>query len=158
MAKHCLEWCIAALAIASLLCGAMTLQGCSVISLSDPPYVISKPVSIAGCRSGYYQFAGTECQFWNKSDKRISSLGITCYVYDADTKKNPLPGDNRLCLTYSGSIDPRETVPLIISLDPYIFAAPAKAFLLDFFCVSSIQYEDGSSWEDDDGTFFSRSY
>lgn len=144
------------LALVGAVC--LALAGCKVLGPDDPPYVISKPVSVAGSHAELYNFAGVELTFYNKSDKTIQNITIQCIVYDADTKLNPCIGSNILKLKYSGAINPNESVPMIISLDKYLYVAPAKAFLIDFFFIASIEYSDGSSWEDENGVYYAKSY
>ena len=144
------------LALVGTVC--LSLAGCKALDPDDPPYVISKPVSVAGSHAGFYNFAGVELTFYNKSDKTIQNITTQCIVYDADTKLNPCIGSNILKLKYSGAINPNESVPMIISLDKYLYVAPTKAFLIDFFFIASIEYSDGSFWEDENGAYYTKSY
>jgi hypothetical protein len=125
---------------------------------TEAPYIISKPSCVIGYRDAYYRFVGIEFGFTNITEKTIVSINISCMVFDADTSKNPFIGSNLLKLSYSGSIAPQSTKEMIISLDRYIYVAPDKPYLIDFFYIAEIKYEDGSSWSDMLGIYYTNSY
>jgi hypothetical protein len=77
-------------------------------------------------------------------------------VFDAETSKNPLIGSNIITASFSGNIPSGVKKDLIISLDPYIYVAPEKPYLVDFFYVSRIAYTDGTVWEDRNGIYYTR--
>jgi hypothetical protein len=122
------------------------------------PYVISKPSCVIGSREGYYQFIGIEFNFTNTTDKIVSSVYISFTIFDADTSENPLIGSNLLKLSYTGTVPPQSTKTMIISLDKYIYTVPEKPYLIDFFYIAEIRYEDGNSWSDPQGVYYVRSY
>lgn len=144
--------------LAFVFTAGFMLAGCRLLDPDESPFVISKPVCVAGSHAGFYNFAGIELTFYNKSDKPIKNVTMQCNAYDADTKLNPFIGSNILKLHYSGTISPLESVPMIISLDKNLYVAPTKPFLIDFFFITSIEYSDGSSWEDENGTYYTKSY
>jgi len=136
------------------------LFGCatSVMNPDPPPYVISKPVCTVGAKEQYYNFAGIDFTISNTAKKDIQYVIIKCTVYDADTKTNPLIGSNQLVFKSALSILSGNMQTIVLSLDPFIFVAPKTPYLIDFLYIASITYSDGSTWEDTNGTYYSRSY
>jgi hypothetical protein len=134
-----------------------TLLSC-VSESEPPPFVIGKPVCIIAAKPGYYAFGGIEFEFLNISDKKISGMNISFMVYDADTRRNPFIGSNLIKLRFGGDIAPHESKKLIISLDNYMYAAPVKPYIIDFFYIAEINYADGSRWEDTAGVYYTNSY
>jgi hypothetical protein len=122
------------------------------------PYIISKPSCVIGTRDNFYQFIGVEFNFANTAGKTVSSVYISFMVFDADNSENPLAGSNLIKRSYSGSIPAQSTKEMIISLDKYIYTVPDKPYLIDFFYIAEIQYENGSSWSDPQGIYYVRSY
>ena len=137
---------------------AVFFCGCDALDPEPPPYVVSKPVCCIEANEGYYRFAGIEFDFLNTSPKNVCRFTVACMVYDADTNEDPFIGSNTVQFTYEGDIPKNESRSLSISLDPYIYVAPEKPFLIDFFHVTRIEYVDGSSWEDETGIYYTRSY
>jgi hypothetical protein len=133
---------------------------CEIIPTETVPYIISKPTCYAETKEGYYNFVGVEFEYANISDKIVTKISVSFIVYDADTKQNPFIGTNIINETFGGSriIKSKEKKLLIISLDPYIYVAPAQPYLIDFFYISSVEFSDGSSWEDHNGIYYTRSY
>ncbi|GHU96926.1 hypothetical protein FACS189483_01380 [Spirochaetia bacterium] len=123
-----------------------------------PPYVVSKPICLIERMSGYFNFAGIEFDFFNAGEKNISDLYVSFIIYDADTKKNPLIGTNIIKVRFNDTIKRQELKKLYISLDSYIYESPAKPYLVDFFCITRISYDDGSLWEDPAGVYYTTSY
>jgi len=141
-----------------LLILSALFSGCEVLDADDPPYVITKPESVAGAQSGYFEFAGINFDFYNKCNKDIRRIIVSFIVYDSETETNPLIGSNVITVNYDGYISAGERKSLVISLDQYIYTAPEDPFLIDFFYVKEIVYTDGSSWSDPTGTYYTRSY
>jgi hypothetical protein len=79
-------------------------------------------------------------------------------VYDTATGDNPLIGSNIINASFSEMILAQTTKECIISLDQYLYIAPTEPYLIDFFYVSEINYDDGSQWTDRNGTYYTRSY
>ncbi|GHT57757.1 hypothetical protein FACS1894109_10600 [Spirochaetia bacterium] len=131
---------------------------CVLTEQDLPPYVISRPVCLTGSKPGYFTFAGIEFDFSNVSGKNISGISLSFMVYDADTKKNPLIGSNTIKMSFEGLVKPQELKKFFISLDQYIYTAPDKAYLIDFFCITKIIYEDGSRWEDPGFLYYTGTY
>jgi hypothetical protein len=123
-----------------------------------PPFVIGKPVSVAGEREGYYKYAGVEFTCHNKNTKTMSVISVSFMVYDAETSKTPFIGSNIIKADFEGELAGDEEKLFIISLDTYIYTAPDKPYLIDFFYISRVEFVDGSVWEDPYGAYHTRSY
>jgi len=142
-----------------LLClCALLANGCDSLDPDNPPYAISKPVSVAGCKEGYYNFAGIEFTLYNAAEREIEGIEVSCTVYDSETKKNPVIGSNSLHFKSQITIPPNSAKEMVLPLDPYVYSAPQTPWLIDFLYISSISYSDGSSWKDSTGAYYSRSY
>jgi len=137
---------------------ALIASGCDIRDTAKPPYAITKPVSVTGIKAGYYSLAGIEFTIYNETEKEIQAIGVSCMIYDAETKKNPLIGSNSLHFNSRMLIPPNGSQALALSLDPYVYSVPKTPWLIDFMYISSIDYSDGSSWQDSTGTYYSRSY
>jgi hypothetical protein len=138
------------------VCSFLALASCELTADSAPPYVISRPVSYCGEKTGYYSFAGIEFTFLNTGGKTVSDVSVSCMVFDPETSGNPFIGSNIITASFNGSIPAGEKTGLIISLDRYLYAAPEKPYLVDFFYVSRIGYTDGSVWEDRNGVYYTK--
>ncbi|GHV88641.1 hypothetical protein AGMMS50267_10010 [Spirochaetia bacterium] len=140
------------------LAASLVVSSCKFIQDEPPPYVVSKPVCLIEAKPGYFNFAGIEFDFFNASEKAITNIYLSFMVYDADTKKNPFIGSNVIKMSFDGVIKQQEQKKFFISLDNYSFTIPAKPYLIDFFCVTKIIYEDTSQWEDPSGVYYTNSY
>lgn len=136
----------------------ITFCGCELVRDDPPPYVISRPVCVAGPCEGYYRFAGIDFDFRNTGKVAVAKMDVRARVYDPVTKKNPFIGSNDVSFAYRGSIAQGATTSLKISLDEYVHVAPAEPYLVDFFTIRRIEYADGSTWEDPAGVYYARSY
>jgi hypothetical protein len=122
-----------------------------------PPYIISVPECILGEKPGYYMVSGIEFTFYNASVKSVSDITVSFTVYDAETLDNPFIGTNNITTSFNGTIDPQKNETLIIPLDTYIYVTPEHPYLIDFFYIKEIKFTDGSSWQDQWGTYAVRS-
>lgn len=137
----------------------LSVMSCSFFEKPEiAPYVISKLECKMGMLEGYYSFGCVQFDFFNASNKDVSEILVSCIVYDTKTKKNPFIGTNFLKNSFSGNIIRQENKTLILSLDQYIFVVPDEPYLIDFFSISKIIYIDGTSWEDKNGFYFTRSF
>jgi hypothetical protein len=133
----------------AVLCALFT----SCAPQSAPPYVITQPVCVAGERPGFYRYAGIELYISNTSDIAISELTVSFALFDAETGKNPFAGSNKFSLTLRGTVMPYDKKELIIPLDDYLYLAPRRPFIIDFFYIAKIEYADGSVWTDNHGIY-----
>ena len=121
--------------------------------LSVPPYVITEPVSDINGRPGYFTYAGIVFEFMNTASKNIDKITVSFMLFDSNTQASPFVGSNKFEITRSALVLAGETKEIIISLDQYIYAAPSKPYLIDFFYISEIHYLDGSYWQDKNGLY-----
>jgi hypothetical protein len=133
---------------------------CDAFRVTDgsPPFTLSRPVSAAGEKEGYYTFAGVEFTYLNTGSKIVSRVSVSFMVFDAVTRKSPFIGSNIVKVTFDGEIRGGEKKDFIIPLDPYIYAAPAAPYLIDFFYIPEVVFADGSVWEDSGGAYHTGSY
>jgi hypothetical protein len=133
---------------------------CDAFRVTDgyPPFTISKPVSAVGEKMNYYTFAGVEFSYLNTGSKTVSRVSVSFMVFDAATQKSPFIGSNIIKITFDGEIRGGVKKDFVIPLDPYIYAAPAVPYLIDFFYISEVVFADGSVWEDSGGVYHTGSY
>ena len=118
-----------------------------------PPFVITKPVVEINERPNYYTYAGIAFKFLNNSVEHIDRITVSFMLFDAKTGGSPFIGNNRFEIAKWDMIFPGENREVFISLDRYIYTAPAEPFLIDFFFVSEIHYTNGDNWEDKQGKY-----
>jgi hypothetical protein len=131
----------------------LIVVSCKLTADSSPPYVITKPVSYCAERAGYYLYAGVEFTFLNTASKTVSDVAVSFMVFDRETQRTPFIGSNIIKTSFSGAIAGGQAKDFIISLDPYVYVAPEEPYLIDFFYISRIKYDDGSAWEDRNGIY-----
>jgi hypothetical protein len=138
-----------------LLMAPSLALSCDAFRAADgpPPFTITMPVSVAGEKPGCYAFAGVEFTYLNTSPKTVAGVSVSFMVFDAVTKKSPFIGSNIIKATFDGEIKSGGKKDFIISLDPYLYAAPAVPYLIDFFYISKVAFADGSVWEDSGGAY-----
>jgi hypothetical protein len=125
---------------------------------TTPPYIISGLVCSLENKPGYYTFAGVEFDFMNISEKDISSIAVSFMVYDAVTESSPFIGSNIIKIRFDGKVKPQKNTRFIVSLDPYIYIVPKIPYIIDYFYIAEIVYEDGEKWEDSYGIYAISTY
>ena len=80
-------------------------------------------------------------------------MTVSFTLFDAKTHGSPFIGSNIFAITKLDVVLPNQNREIIISLDQYIYVAPADPFLIDFFYISEIVYTDGSTWQDKYGKY-----
>lgn len=134
-------------------------SACSPIQpLTAPPYIISKPQCIIGEKEGYYSAAGIEFFYINIDQKTVTEFEVSFIVYDSVTTQNPFIGSNSIKSSFLGELPPNSKKQLSLSLDEYMYVIPDTPYLLDHFYISRITFDDGSTWEDQNGIYSTRSY
>ena len=118
-----------------------------------PPFVITKPVMEINERTNHYTYAGIAFKFLNNSYEHIDRITVSFMLFDAITQGSPFIGNNRFEITKYDMVFPGENKEVFISLDRYIYNAPAEPYLIDFFYVSKIHYTNGKVWEDKRGKY-----
>ena len=118
-----------------------------------PPFVITKPVMEINERANYYHYAGIAFKFLNNAETQVDRITVSFMLFDAKTQGSPFIGNNRFEIAKWDMIFPGENREVFISLDRYIYTAPAEPYLIDFFFVSEIRYANGRIWEDKQGKY-----
>jgi hypothetical protein len=118
-----------------------------------PPFVISKPVVEINGRINSFKYAGIVFKFLNNSERYVEKVIISFMLFDAKTQMSPFIGSNKFEITKYDFIAPGENKEMSISLDHYIYIAPAEPYLIDFFYISEIHYIDGAVWQDPYGKY-----
>ena len=139
------------LVIAALM--VLLFSSCNILLRKLPPYIITKPFCEISGNSSNYSYAGIKFNFHNKGEKTISRITVSFALFDAKTKNNPFTGSNVFEITKSELIMPDAHTSVVLTLDPYIYAAPAEPYLIDYFYISEIRYTDGSVWNDKYGIY-----
>ena len=118
-----------------------------------PPFVITKPVMETSERAYHYTYAGIAFKFLNNAEEHIDGITVSFMLFDPKTQGSPFIGNNRFEITRRDMIYPGENREIFISLDQYIYNAPAEPYLIDFFYVSEIHYTNGTVWADKQGKY-----
>ena len=118
-----------------------------------PPFVITKPVFETAERPGCFIYAGVVFNFFNTARENVDGITVSFMLFDAETQASPFIGNNKFEITKLDLVLPDENKEIIISLDRYIYIAPAEPYLVDFFYISEIHYSDGSTWQDKYGRY-----
>ncbi len=117
------------------------------------PYAFTEPECKIGRVVNIHEFAGIHFTFYNNSDKSIQNFKFTCLLFDSTGEQSPLVGSNIISARYLETIAPNSVKDIVFSLDPYITQIPTDPYIIDFFYVTKIEYNDGSVWEDPYGSF-----
>jgi len=121
-----------------------------------PPFVITRPVFEITERPNYFNYAGLVFNFLNTAQENVDSITVSFMLFDAGTQESPFIGSNKFEITKFDLVLPNENKKVIISLDRFIYIAPAEPYLIDFFYVSKIHYTNGSTWQDKYGKYRGR--
>jgi len=124
-----------------------------VIQPGLPPFVISKPVVEIYERFNSFKYAGIVFKYLNNSERYVEKIKICFMLFDTKTQTSPFIGSNKFEITKYDFISPGENREISISLDQYIYIAPAEPYLIDFFYISEISYIDGAVWQDTYGKY-----
>jgi len=120
---------------------------------SIPEFSISKPVYKAGKIDKCCELAGVFFDFYNKSSSTVNYIEIKMNVFDKATKKNAFIGVGTITAEMSCSIGSGDTKNLCIPLDEYMTVIPDSDLLVDQFYISTVQFSDGTSWNDFAGIY-----
>ena len=118
-----------------------------------PPFVVSKPIVEINERLNYFKCAGIVFKFLNNAEKPVDKITVSFMLFDTKTQLSPFAGSNVFEIEKQGFVAPSENKEICISLDHFIYIAPAEPYLIDFFYISEILYTDGSVWQDKHGKF-----
>ncbi len=137
----------------SLAIVALILGMTSCMHMENVPYAVTEPECMIGNRDYEHDFAGIHFVFYNNTEKIVTGFKCSFIVFDSTGELNPLIGSNILSLKYTQLINSQDKREIVFSLDPYIQQIPSEPYLVDFFYVSRIEYEDGSVWTDPYGAW-----
>ena len=118
-----------------------------------PPFVITKPVFETIERPYYFNYAGIVFKFLNKNNKIVEKITVSFLLFDPKTHDSPFIGTNKFLITKWDIVHANENKEIIISLDQFIYIAPAEPYIIDAFYVYEIRYVDGSVWQDKYGKY-----
>ena len=118
-----------------------------------PPFVITKPVFEIVERTNYFRYAGIVFKFLNMTEEYVDRITVSFMLFDPKTQSSPFITTNKFEISKWDFIFPHENKEIIISLDKYIYIAPAEPYLIDFFYISEIHYLNGTIWQDKNGIY-----
>ena len=125
------------------------LVSCSNICIPvKPEFVISNLFIRKGFDENACVLGGVYFDFYNKSQKQITSLEISISVYDKQTRKQAFAGTSVIHTSFEGLIDSLEKKEMCISLDDYILFDSGSELFIDSFIIKKIVYQDKTSWND----------
>jgi len=130
-----------------------SFSSCTGNYQETPPFIITTPVSLLSGISYEFKYAGLSFYFLNKSEKNIENLTASFRLFDAKTQNSSFTGSNEFEITKLTFISSGENKEIVLSLDKFIYRAPAEPYEIDFFYISRIEYSDGSIWEDKYGLY-----
>jgi hypothetical protein len=118
-----------------------------------PPFVISKPLVEINERTNYFTYAGIVFKFLNQAEVAADSITVSFMLFDNETKASPFIGSNKFEIIKWDFVSSGENKEILVSLDEYIYNAPAEPYIIDFFYISAIHYIDGKIWQDRYGKY-----
>lgn len=131
--------------IKRLLCISLfALSALCLYARGAKPYYIKGDITTSS--GGGYSYAGLELQFYNKSEKDISSFTIVFRLCDEDGLS---PFDMEyISVNINECVKANESTKRCISLDDLFDEAPDAEYEVESLFVEKITYEDGSVWRD----------
>ncbi len=134
-----------------ILC--LIFLSCGDYRVIPPPFsYVSVEVSTEICEN--FNYIGIIYTIKNFSSKIITGMNISFYLYSgSDGRPVPDMGSNFFRIAYQGGIGPDEELRIASSLDDKFWYVPVEEVLAENFHISSVIYEDGSSWEDTTGLY-----
>jgi len=118
-----------------------------------PPFVISKPVVEINGRINSFKYTGIVFKLLNNSERYIDKITISFMLFDAKSQTSPFIGSNKFEIAKHDFLAPGENKEISISLDQYIYVAPAEPYLIDSFYIAEIHYIDNAVWRDPYGIY-----
>ena len=88
-----------------------------------------------------------EYTFCNDSKKVVKDFTIVFYVFDSDGDV-PLKNKNNIVVRIQTEVGAKEELSDKIKLNEYLSYIPEEPFFVDYLCVSSINYIEGTLWND----------
>lgn len=88
-----------------------------------------------------------EYTFCNDSKKVVKDFTIVFYVFDSDGDV-PLKNKNNIVVRIQTEVGVKEELSDKIKLNEYLSYIPEEPFFIDYLYVSSINYIEGTLWND----------
>ena len=88
-----------------------------------------------------------EYTFCNDSKKIVKDFTIVFYVFDSDGDV-PLKNKNNIVVRIQMEVGAKEELSDKIKLNEYLSYIPEEPFFVDYLYVSSINYIEGTLWND----------
>ena len=88
-----------------------------------------------------------EYTFCNESKKIVKDFTIVFYVFDSDGDV-PLKNKNNIVVRIQMEVGAKEELSDKIKLNEYLSYIPEEPFFVDYLYVSSINYIEGTLWND----------
>lgn len=88
-----------------------------------------------------------EYTFCNDSKKVVKDFTIVFYVFDSDGDV-PLKNKNNIVVRIQTEVGAKEELSDKIKLNEYLSYIPEEPFFVDYLYVSSIDYIEGTLWND----------
>lgn len=120
---------------------------CLLTDTISYPYIIDSVQCLIQEDSENYKTVAVEFDFYNTAEKEIQNIEIQFYVYDSETKQNPLKENNLVRLKYPVEIEAQSFKGIQVYLNSLITEFPSKAYIVDHLVVLKIEYSDSSVWK-----------
>jgi hypothetical protein len=88
-----------------------------------------------------------EYTFCNESKRVVKDFTIVFYVFDSDGDV-PLKNKNNIVVRIQTEVGEKEELSDKIKLNEYLSYIPEEPFFVDYLYVSSINYIEGTLWND----------
>ena len=126
--------------------------GCATEANFSKPYYISNTQVTVGENPGICKFVSVSFNFYNNSERVIKNIKVSARIYDSEGESAGLLSNGIKC-SIAHSIEPKEEVPITMSLDEIIGPEIDESYSVDFLYATEIEYEDGTSWADPFGLY-----
>jgi hypothetical protein len=119
---------------------------CSLFSKESAPYAVSGDFVMED-NSTDYDLCGINLNVFNKAEKNIKEFTVVFFLFDKDGEP---ASECRSMLSFSveKKIEAGKSFVCCISLDQYMSTIPEEPLTVDYLYVSSITFEDDSTWAD----------
>ncbi len=145
-------------ALVAFLALLAALIGCETAADDGLPCVISQPRARVAEREGYYSFAGIEFDFANLSQKTVAEFSISCFIYPLEDHASFVKGTNHITASVRANVAPGRRETFAVSIDGALATIPEEGFLIDFFTVTKMTFDDGTSVSDSSLRYWTRNF
>ena len=128
--------------LAVLLCFGFI--SCSLFSKEAAPYAVSGDF-VMDENSDDYNLCGVNLNVFNKAEKNIKEFTVVFFLFDKDGEP---ASECRSMLSFSveKKVEAGKSFVCCISLDQYMSTVPEEPLMIDYLYVSSITFEDDTTW------------